>query len=134
MGFSNFDADKPTAGYSGGMRRKLSLAIALIGSPPTLLLDEPSAAVDVAAKRHLWRAVRQREQGQTVILTTHSMEEAEALSDRLAIQVAGRLRCVGSPAHIKATYGSGYQLELHVKGDAAFGSAGNVSPVPSPQV
>lgn len=114
MGFSDFDADKPTGGYSGGMRRKLSLAIALIGSPPTLLLDEPSAAVDAAAKRHLWRVVRQREQGQTVILTTHSMEEAEALSDRLAIQVKGQLRCVGTTDHIKTTHGAGYQLELLV--------------------
>jgi len=112
MGFSDFDADKPTSGYSGGMKRKLSLAIALIGSPPTMLLDEPSAAVDAAAKRHLWRVVKRREQGQTVILTTHSMEEAEALSDRLAIQVRGRLRCVGTPDHIKNTHGAGYQLEM----------------------
>lgn len=123
MGFSDFDADKPTLGYSGGMRRKLSLSIALIGSPPTLLLDEPSAAVDAAAKRHLWRVVRQREQGQTVILTTHSMEEAEALSDRLAIQVKGRLRCVGTPDHIKNTHGAGYQLEVLVSRSATAESA-----------
>jgi ABC-type multidrug transport system ATPase subunit len=114
MGFSDFDANKPTQAYSGGMKRKLSLAIALIGSPPTLLLDEPSAAVDAAAKRHLWRVVKQREAEQTVVLTTHSMEEAEALSDRLAIQVKGRLRCVGTPDHIKNTHGAGYQLEMYV--------------------
>jgi len=123
LGFSAFDANKPTQGYSGGMRRKLSLAIALVGSPPTLLLDEPSAAVDAAAKRHLWRVVQQRERSQTVILTTHSMEEAEALSDRLAIQVRGRLRCVGTPDHIKDTYGAGYQLELLVGGDPPAGGA-----------
>jgi ABC-type multidrug transport system ATPase subunit len=116
LGFSAFDADKRTQGYSGGMKRKLSLAIAIIGSPPTLLLDEPSAAVDAAAKRHLWRVVKQRERSQTVILTTHSMEEAEALSDRLAIQVRGKLRCVGTPDHIKNVYGAGYQLELLVGG------------------
>merc|ERR1712139_719871 len=114
MGFSDFDANKPTEGYSGGMKRKLSLSIALIGSPPTLLLDEPSAAVDAAAKRHLWHVIKQRGADQTVILTTHSMEEAEALSDRLAIQVKGRLRCVGSPDHIKNTHGAGYQLEVLV--------------------
>jgi len=130
MGFSDFDADKPTAGYSGGMRRKLALSIALIGSPPTLLLDEPSAAVDAAAKRHLWRVVRQRAQGQTVILTTHSMEEAEALSDRLAIQIQGRLRCVGTPDHIKITHGAGYQLEVLVKQS----SAGTNSRTPAPDV
>jgi len=115
LGFSDFDADKATQGYSGGMKRKLSLAIALIGSPPTLMLDEPSAAVDAAAKRHLWRVVKQRQPGQTVILTTHSMEEAEALSDRLAIQVQGRLRCLGTPNHIKSVHGAGYQLEVMVQ-------------------
>lgn len=112
LGFSDFDADKATDAYSGGMKRKLSLGMALIGSPPTMLLDEPSAAVDAAAKRHLWRVVKRREPGQTVILTTHSMEEAEALSDRLAIQVRGRLRVIGTPDHIKMTHGAGYQLEL----------------------
>jgi ABC-type multidrug transport system ATPase subunit len=143
LGFSDFDADKPTSGYSGGMKRKLSLAIALIGSPPTLLLDEPSAAVDAAAKRHLWRVVRQREQGQTVILTTHSMEEAEALSDRLAIQVQGKLRCVGTPDHIKNTHGAGYQLELLVsrharvesrQGPPSFGMAHDSEASPDPVV
>jgi len=140
MGFSDFDADKPTQGYSGGMRRKLSLAIALIGSPPTVLLDEPSAAVDAAAKRHLWRVVRQREQGQTVILTTHSMEEAEALSDRLAIQIKGRLRCVGTPDHIKNTHGAGYQLEVLLgrpstsQPNSLQGSIAPVSTSPAPEV
>lgn len=112
LGFNDFDANKSSLSYSGGMKRKLSLAIALIGNPPLLLLDEPSAAVDAAAKRHLWRIVKARGGGQTVLLTTHSMEEAEALSDRLAIQVRGRLRCVGTPDHIKQTHGAGYQLEL----------------------
>eukprot|EP00928_Gymnodinium_smaydae_P046455 TRINITY_DN30952_c0_g1_i1.p1 TRINITY_DN30952_c0_g1~~TRINITY_DN30952_c0_g1_i1.p1 ORF type:complete len:1357 (-),score=249.72 TRINITY_DN30952_c0_g1_i1:38-4018(-) len=108
----NEAADKPTETYSGGMKRKLSLAMALIGSSPLLFLDEPSAAVDAAAKRHLWNIVRARRSDQTVVMTTHSMEEAEALSDRLAIQVRGRLRCLGTPEHVKAKYGSGYQLEI----------------------
>merc|ERR1719191_426695 len=112
LGLDAFDADHPTQTYSGGMKRKLSLAISLIGNPPILLLDEPSAAVDAAAKRHLWRIVKQRGEEQTVILTTHSMEEAEALSDRLAIQVKGRLRCVGTPEHIRNTHGAGYHLEV----------------------
>lgn len=112
LGFNHFDANKSSTKYSGGMKRKLSLAISLIGNPPLLLLDEPSAAVDAAAKRHLWRIVKARGRNQTVLLTTHSMEEAEALSDRLAVQVRGRLRCVGTPDHIKQTHGAGYQLEL----------------------
>merc|ERR1712066_1114175 len=94
------------------MKRKLSVGIALIGRSQILLLDEPSAAVDAAAKRHLWQMIRRRGARQTAILTTHSMEEAEALCDRLAIQVLGQLRCLGTPIHIKSKYGSGYQLEI----------------------
>jgi len=130
LGFNDFDADKKTQGYSGGMKRKLSLAIALIGSPPTLLLDEPSAAVDAAAKRHLWRVIKQRAADQTVILTTHSMEEAEALSDRLAIQVKGRLRCVGTPDHIKSTHGAGYQLEVIGEKAGSFSQGFRATPNP----
>ncbi|CAE7453862.1 ABCA5 [Symbiodinium sp. CCMP2592] len=69
-----------------------------------LFLDEPSAAVDAGAKRHLWKVIRMRSRDQTVVLTTHSMEEAEV--------VRGQLRCLGTPLHIKGKYGSGYQLEL----------------------
>mmetsp|Transcript_40510 Transcript_40510/g.107011 ORF Transcript_40510/g.107011 Transcript_40510/m.107011 type:complete len:1425 (-) Transcript_40510:131-4405(-) len=112
LGFSVMDSLKPAETYSGGMQRKLSLGIALIGGSKILLLDEPSAAVDAGAKRHLWRVIKQRAPDQTVVVTTHSMEEAEALCDRLAIQVLGQLRCIGTPLHIKAKYGSGYQLEI----------------------
>jgi len=112
LGFNSKDGLKPVETYSGGMQRKLSLGIALIGGSKILLLDEPSAAVDAGAKRHLWRVIKKRAAEQTVVVTTHSMEEAEALCDRLAVQVSGRLRCLGSPLHIKARYGSGYQLEV----------------------
>jgi len=114
-------ADQRTETYSGGMKRKLSLGIALMASPPILILDEPSAAVDAAAKRHLWRLVKCRRDTQTVLLTTHSMEEAEALSDRLAVQVCGRLRCLGTPDRIKNTYGAGYRLEMFVSASAQEG-------------
>jgi len=114
LGFEPADAAKAAGTYSGGMKRKLSLAIALIGRPALLFLDEPSAAVDAAAKRHLWKVIKLRMQEQTVILTTHSMEEAEALCDRIAIQVKGQLRCLGSPQHIKQKYGSGYTVEVYM--------------------
>ncbi|CAE8601223.1 unnamed protein product [Polarella glacialis] len=112
LGLEDSDAKKAASTYSGGMKRKLSLAIALIGNSPLLFLDEPSAAVDAGAKRHLWKVINMRQPGQTVALTTHSMEEAEALCDRIAIQVRGQLRCLGTPGHIKNKYGSGYQVEL----------------------
>lgn len=112
LGLNREDSNRKSTEYSGGMKRKLSLAIALIGRSPLLFLDEPSAAVDAGAKRHLWKVLRRRGREQTVVVTTHSMEEAEALCDRIAIQVRGQLRCLGSPDHIKKEYGSGCQLEL----------------------
>lgn len=101
LGLDDTDAKKPADKYSGGMKRKLSLGMALIGASPLLFLDEPSAAVDAGAKRHLWSVIRKRPAGQTVVLTTHSMEEAEALGDRLTIQVRGQLRCLGTPKALK---------------------------------
>jgi len=115
LGLEPSDARKRAGTYSGGMKRKLSVGIALVGHSPVLFMDEPSAAVDAGAKRHLWEVIQKRGVGQTVVLTTHSMEEAEALCDRLAIQVRGQLRCLGSPMHIKERYSSGYQLDLFAK-------------------
>lgn len=118
LGLEPADADKPSSTYSGGMKRKLSVGISLIGQSPLLFMDEPSAAVDAGAKRHLWKVIKRRAPSQTVVLTTHSMEEAEALCDRIAIQVKGQLRCLGTPSHIKAKYGSGYQLEIYANRSA----------------
>lgn len=115
LGLEGEAAKRRAGSYSGGMKRKLSVGIALIGHSPMLFLDEPSAAVDAGAKRHLWKVIKRRGPDQTVVLTTHSMEEAEALCDRIAIQVQGQLRCIGSPAHIKRQYGAGYQLELFIE-------------------
>eukprot|EP00747_Dinoflagellata_sp_TGD_P004853 gnl/TRDRNA2_/TRDRNA2_112198_c3_seq1.p1 gnl/TRDRNA2_/TRDRNA2_112198_c3~~gnl/TRDRNA2_/TRDRNA2_112198_c3_seq1.p1 ORF type:complete len:507 (+),score=110.23 gnl/TRDRNA2_/TRDRNA2_112198_c3_seq1:111-1523(+) len=112
LGLDGPDGDKLAGQYSGGMKRKLSVGISLIGHSPLLFLDEPSAAVDAGAKRHLWQVIKMRGPDQTVALTTHSMEEAEALCDRIAVQVKGQLRCLGTSLHIKSKYGSGYQLEL----------------------
>jgi len=123
LGFEDADVDKVASTYSGGMKRKLSLGIALIGHSDLLFLDEPSAAVDAGAKRHLWKVIKMRRRSQTVVLTTHSMEEAEALCDRIAIQVKGQLRCLGSPLHIKHKYGSGYQLELFCEPRAVRGGS-----------
>jgi len=112
LGFEEADRGKDASKYSGGMKRKLSLAQALIGSSAVLFLDEPSAAVDAGAKRLLWKVIKLRRRSQTVVITTHSMEEAEAVCDRIGIQVKGRLRCLGSPDHLKAKHGSGYRLEV----------------------
>jgi ABC-type multidrug transport system ATPase subunit len=97
---------------SGGTKRKLSLAIALIAGPRVVFLDEPSAGVDVSAKRFLWNVIRANAAHQAIVLTTHSLEEAEALSDRVMIMVNGGVQCIGSAAHLRQRFGRGLQVEV----------------------
>ncbi|XP_040829450.1 phospholipid-transporting ATPase ABCA3 isoform X1 [Ochotona curzoniae] len=109
-------ADKLVRTYSGGNKRKLSTAIALIGEPAVIFLDEPSTGMDPVARRLLWDTVaRARESGKAVIITSHSMEECEALCTRLAIMVQGQFKCLGSPQHLKSKFGSGYSLQAKVR-------------------
>ncbi|CAB4317029.1 unnamed protein product [Prunus armeniaca] len=109
-------ANKPSFSLSGGNKRKLSVAIAMIGDPPIVILDEPSTGMDPIAKRFMWEVISRlsTRRGKTaVILTTHSMNEAQALCTRMGIMVGGRLRCIGSPQHLKTRFGN--HLELEVK-------------------
>ncbi|MED6170830.1 ATP-binding cassette sub- A member 1 [Stylosanthes scabra] len=109
-------ANKPSFTLSGGNKRKLSVAIAMIGDPPIVILDEPSTGMDPIAKRFMWDVISRisTRRGKTaVILTTHSMNEAQALCTRIGIMVGGRLRCIGSPQHLKTRFGN--HLELEVK-------------------
>jgi len=104
--------------FSGGNKRKLSVAIAMIGNPAIVFLDEPSTGMDPEARRFMWNVIskisRERKQS-SVILTTHSMEEAEALATKLGIMVNGNLKCLGTCQHIKNKYGGGYELEIKLK-------------------
>jgi len=98
---------------SGGNKRKLSTALALIGSPDVVLLDEPSTGVDVGARRFLWEVISGiRSRGHAVVLTSHSMEECEVLCTRLTIMVHGELRCLGTPTELKNKFGGGYTLAV----------------------
>ncbi|EGB09825.1 hypothetical protein AURANDRAFT_12714, partial [Aureococcus anophagefferens] len=106
--------DKPAGRLSGGMKRKLCCAAALVGDPRIVLLDEPSAGLDPVSQRNLWNLIKSTMAGRAVVLTTHSMVEADVLCDRIAIQVAGQLHCLGTPAHLKAKYASGYELVVKV--------------------
>uniref|UniRef100_A0A6I8NQH5 ATP binding cassette subfamily A member 7 n=1 Tax=Ornithorhynchus anatinus TaxID=9258 RepID=A0A6I8NQH5_ORNAN len=108
-------ADRPAGGYSGGNKRKLSTAIALVGGPPVLFLDEPTTGMDPQARRFLWNCILTIiKEGRSVVLTSHSMEECEALCTRLAIMVNGRFRCLGSAQHLKNRFGEGYTVVLRV--------------------
>eukprot|EP00358_Blepharisma_japonicum_P005429 CAMPEP_0202940626 /NCGR_PEP_ID=MMETSP1395-20130829/752_1 /ASSEMBLY_ACC=CAM_ASM_000871 /TAXON_ID=5961 /ORGANISM="Blepharisma japonicum, Strain Stock R1072" /LENGTH=1359 /DNA_ID=CAMNT_0049635207 /DNA_START=1192 /DNA_END=5271 /DNA_ORIENTATION=- len=96
---------------SGGNKRKLSVAIACIGNPPVVFLDEPSAGMDPEARKNMWRVINAiKKKKVSIILTTHSMDEAEALCNNIAIMVGGRLRCYGTATHIKNKFSSGYEL------------------------
>ena len=86
---------------SGGWQRKLSIAIALINNPEILFLDEPTLGLDVISRRELWRIIEEFKGKMTIILTTHYMEEAEKLSDRIGIMADGKLKCTGTVDEIK---------------------------------
>uniref|UniRef100_H0VCA2 ATP binding cassette subfamily A member 3 n=1 Tax=Cavia porcellus TaxID=10141 RepID=H0VCA2_CAVPO len=111
-------ANKLVRSYSGGNKRKLSTGIALIGEPAVIFLDEPSTGMDPVARRLLWDTVaRARESGKAIVITSHSMEECEALCTRLAIMVQGQFKCLGSPQHLKSKFGSGYSLQAKVQSE-----------------
>ncbi|XP_074055133.1 ATP-binding cassette sub-family A member 13 [Macrotis lagotis] len=104
---------KPVNTYSGGTKRKLSTALALVGKPEILLLDEPSSGMDPGSKRYLWKTImKEVQEGCAAVLTSHSMEECEALCSRLAIMVNGSFKCLGSPQHIKNRFGAGYTVKV----------------------
>merc|ERR1712154_741615 len=105
-------ADRRAGTYSGGNKRKLSVAMAMIGNPPIVFLDEPSTGMDPMARRSMWGVIRATMSGRCGILTTHSMEECEALCHRLCIMTNGQLKCLGTPQHLKTKFGIGYQLDL----------------------
>ena len=107
--FSDFGLDKVSkkqaSKLSGGWQRKLSIALALVTNPKVLFLDEPTLGLDVIARRELWKTIRQLKSKMTIILTTHYMEEAEALSDRIGIMKDGSLLFVGTKEELYAKTG-----------------------------
>lgn len=110
-------ADKLTATYSGGNKRKLSIAISLIGKPSLLFLDEPTAGVDPAARRKIWLtlSMMKKHLSSSIVLTSHSMEECEALCSRIAIMVNGKFCCMGTTQHLRTKYGQGYTILIRLK-------------------
>uniref|UniRef100_A0A8C7ALN3 ABC transporter domain-containing protein n=1 Tax=Neovison vison TaxID=452646 RepID=A0A8C7ALN3_NEOVI len=115
-------ADKLIRTYSGGTKRRLSTAIALMGKTSVILLDEPSTGMDPIARHLLWNAVTWTcESGKAIIITSHRLEECDAFCTRLAIMVQGKFLCLGSPQHLKNKFGNIYILKVKVKIDAQKG-------------
>ncbi|XP_071490342.1 phospholipid-transporting ATPase ABCA1-like [Diadema antillarum] len=110
--------DRSAGTYSGGNKRKLSTAIALIGNPAVIFLDEPTTGMDPKSRRFLWNCITSIvKEGRSVVLTSHSMEECEALCTRLAIMVNGKFKCLGSTQHLKNKFGDGYTLTIRLGGE-----------------
>ena len=105
--FSLTEAGKNPAGkYSGGMRRRLDLAVGLISAPPVLFVDEPTAGLDPAGRKEVWRTLRElADSGTTILLTTQYLEEADALADRIAFLRAGQVVAEGSPDELRSLVG-----------------------------
>lgn len=131
--------------YSGGMKRRLSVAIALIGEPKLVIMDEPvgwhrnflcfigpslgldsnfnvffklqTTGMDPITRRHVWDIIENAKKGRAIILTTHSMEEADVLSDRIGIMAKGRLRCIGNSIRLKSRFGTGFVANISFSGN-----------------
>mmetsp|Transcript_16037 Transcript_16037/g.15964 ORF Transcript_16037/g.15964 Transcript_16037/m.15964 type:complete len:735 (-) Transcript_16037:2082-4286(-) len=104
---------------SGGQKRKLSLSIALIGGSRIVMLDEPTSGMDLTARRRMWDMLRNDKKDRIIILTTHYMEEADILADRIAIMAEGKVHCLGSPLFLKKRFGVGYNLTINRKIEAS---------------
>ncbi|KAA0195679.1 hypothetical protein FBUS_09495 [Fasciolopsis buskii] len=113
-------ANRLVGTYSGGTKRKLSAAIAFIGDPKVILLDEPSSGMDPSARKSLWRLVQSSvNRGCAVVLSSHCMEECETLCDRVGLLVDGQMRCVGGPLELKVRYSVGYLVDIELTSSAA---------------
>ncbi|XP_035270491.1 retinal-specific phospholipid-transporting ATPase ABCA4-like [Anguilla anguilla] len=128
LGLSEY-AKRSAGTYSGGNKRKLSTAIAMIGCPALVLLDEPTTGMDPHSRRSLWNSIMSVIQdGRAVVLTSHSMEECEALCTRLAIMVNGTFKCLGTIQHLKYKFGDGYVVSMKIRA-ASPGVAPDLNPV-----
>jgi ABC-type multidrug transport system ATPase subunit len=111
IGLTDF-LDSRSASLSGGNKRKLSVAIALCADPKCLILDEPTSAMDPHSRRAVWELLRAKRKGRVTLLTTHFLDEAEILCDRIAVMKDGKLQCTGSLNFLKERFGLGYNLTV----------------------
>ena len=97
----------------------MSFAVSLIGNPRVVFLDEPTTGLDPETKRSMWSLVDAAKPGRSIVLTTHSMEEADALCGRIGIMAYGRMRCLGTSLHLKDKFGDGYTVKVVTPKDKA---------------
>lgn len=100
---------------SGGMKRRLSLAISIIGNPKIIFMDEPTSGMDPIIRRQVWDVIRHIKKTTTIVLTTHSMEEADILSDRIGIMVKGEFVAIDTSIGLKNQFSEGYKINIVTK-------------------
>jgi ABC-2 type transport system ATP-binding protein len=93
--------DKPTKELSGGMKRKLSLAMAIVTKPKVLILDEPTSGLDIESRRMVWELIKRIKVGRSIIMSSQHLEEADELADRICIMTKGELLALDTPSNIK---------------------------------
>ena len=103
--------------YSGGNKRKLSVAMSIVANPKVSFLDEPSTGMDPETRRHMWSFISRIAETRAVVLTTHSMEEADALCSKIGIMIHGNLRAQGTSQALKSNYGTGYLVHVRFARD-----------------
>jgi len=125
-------AHKPLTAHSGGMRRRLDLAMTLVGDPGVIFLDEPTTGLDPRSRRTMWQIIRELvDDGVTIFLTTQHLEEADQLADRVAVLDRGRIVAEGTPAELKRRIPGGH-IELRFAEPQALGIAADLIPGSSP--
>lgn len=123
LGLSDRELRMRVGKYSGGMKRKLALIASMLHEPEVLVLDEPTTGLDPGSRHTVWELLRElRSSGRTIVLATHSTEEADALSDRVAIMDRGRIIAEDSPSRLKERYGPKSVLELRFGGELSEGA------------
>lgn len=88
------------------------MAISTIGDPRVIFFDEPTTGMDPVSRKSVWDLMQMMKRDRTIVLTTHAMEEADALADRIAVVVDGKIKCVGTPLNMKNTFGDGYRVSV----------------------
>ncbi len=125
-------ADKPLSAYSGGMRRRLDLAMTLVGQPQVIFLDEPTTGLDPRSRRTMWQMIRELASvGVTILLTTQYLDEADQLADRIAVLDQGRIVAEGTPAELKSRIPGGH-VRLHFADFRLLHSAAELLPAAAP--
>ena len=112
--------DKLVKELSGGMKRKLSLGMALIGGTGTIILDEPTSGLDVESRQQVWQLIRSLKAGRQIIMSTQHIEEADELADRVCIMSHGKIIALGTPNTIKRKFGVGYNVFIEPRHDSAL--------------